>query len=128
MEGEYVSIPAESGAAFDAYCLLAPRGPAPGIVMLTEIFGITAEMRAEAVLWAEAGFAVLVPDPFWRQQPRAVLGYEGADRARAFELYTKFDHEQGAVDAGHAVAALRGSTACNGRVAVVGYCFGGTLA
>jgi len=124
----FVSLPAADGAAFDALFLPPPRAPAPGIVLLTEIFGINAEMRAAAAQWAADGYAVLVPDLFWSQQRRTDLRYEGEDRARAFELYRAYDHERGARDVAACLAALRARPECTGKAAVIGYCFGGTLA
>jgi carboxymethylenebutenolidase len=128
MMTEYVSVPAEDGRRFDALFVSAPRGRSPGLVLLSEIFGLNAEMRAAAERWAAAGYAVLAPDLFWRQQRNVALAYEGEDRARAFALYQAYDYESGVRDVAACLAALRRRPECNGKAAVVGYCFGGTLA
>lgn len=128
MSAGYISVSAAGGDRFDALFLPAPRGPAPGIVLLSEIFGLNAEMRAAAEEWAAAGYAVLVPDLFWRQQRRVALGYEGEDRARAFALYQAYDYTRGVGDVAACLTALRARSECGGQAAVIGYCFGGTLA
>src|SRR4051794_35047065 len=75
----------------DAYLVLPPSGKGPGIVMLQEIFGVNAAMRAKAEDLAAAGFVVAVPDLFWRLQPRVDLGYAEADRQKGFAFMKAFD-------------------------------------
>ena len=67
--GQYVSIAASDGSGrFDAYRAPA-SGKGPGVVIGQEIFGVNANMRAVADLYAEEGYVALVPDLFWRLQP-----------------------------------------------------------
>lgn len=128
MAGAFIPVSAEDGGAFDALLVPALREPAPGLVLLTEIFGINGVMRDAAAHLAAAGYTVLAPDLFWRQQRRVELDYEGEDRARAFALYRAYDHELGARDVATCVAWLRARPQCSGKIGIVGYCFGGTLA
>jgi len=128
--GEMIRIEGPDGA-FDGYLARPPAGaaPAPGIVLIQEIFGINYFMRAAADGWAAKGFAVLVPDLFWRQEP----GVELDDRVekdweRAFALMNGFDKDQGVVDIQAAITTLRGHEACAGKVGAVGYCLGGHMA
>lgn len=63
--GQYVSIAASDGSGrFDAYLALPASGKGPGVVIGQEIFGVNANMRAVADLYAEEGYVALVPDLF----------------------------------------------------------------
>ena len=61
----YEQVRADDGV-FDAYRADPARTPAPGIVLLQEIFGINDNIRGLADRLAEAGYVVLTPDMLWR--------------------------------------------------------------
>lgn len=61
------------------------------MVIGQEIFGVNANMRAVADLYAEEGYVALVPDLFWRLQPGVDLGYDEAAFAKAIELFQRID-------------------------------------
>jgi carboxymethylenebutenolidase len=114
------------GEEIDAF-LAAPSSPARGsLVMLQEIFGVNEAMRAKACDFASAGFAVIVPDLFWRLKRRVDLGYGEDERKEGFALMQKFDQAAGAADIRDVIAWLRRR---NGdKVALVGFCLGGRMA
>lgn len=95
----------------------------PGILLVTAVFGVDQEMRELADAWAADGFVVSVPDIFWRQIPGPT-----ADIAVALDRYGKFDPVQGMRDIEDLVADLRARPQCNGKVAILGFCFGGRYA
>ena len=64
-----ITIKSFYGEELDGHLALPGSGYGPGIVVLQEIFGINAAMRVTAEHHARAGYAVIVPDLFWRQQP-----------------------------------------------------------
>jgi carboxymethylenebutenolidase len=98
-----------------------------GIVLVQEIFGVNANMRATAQAFAEQGYAVLVPDLFWRTEPGIVLDpSDEQQRQRAMKLNESFDDAAGLADLGAAVAALRQASG-SAHVFSVGYCLGGRL-
>ncbi|OYU98279.1 MAG: carboxymethylenebutenolidase, partial [Burkholderiales bacterium PBB5] len=78
---DWITLPTAAGPQ-PAYLALPPAGRGPGLLLLQEIFGVNAHIRAVAEQYALDGFVVLAPDVFWRQAPRVDLGYEGADRQR----------------------------------------------
>jgi carboxymethylenebutenolidase len=121
MREAWVEIPVQGGtmAAFRA-C----EGK-PGIVMLQEIFGVNPAMQNKARRMAAYGYTVLVPDLFWRLQPRVSLGYTDADRKQAFEYYGRFDLAAGVQDIG---AAARWLEREHPSLGVMGFCLGGRLA
>jgi len=82
-----------------AFLALPERRPAPGIVAIMEIWGVNDTMRHHAREFAAAGFACLVPDLFWRQEPGVELSdADPAHVAKAFDLYYEFDYDCGVRD------------------------------
>ncbi|CAG2154274.1 dienelactone hydrolase family protein [Cupriavidus plantarum] len=116
--------------SFDAYLSLPPAGKqagGPGIVLIQEIFGVNEHIRSVADQYASDGYVVLAPDIFWRQSPRVELGYAGADMEQAFALRKATDVDAAVSDIAATVRALRAELGGQGKVAAVGYCFGGLL-
>lgn len=127
MVASTVALRAEDGSTFNAY-LARPDSPnGAGIVVLQEIFGVNANMRSVADAFADAGFNVIVPDLFWRQEPGVELN-PATDRERATELMQGLDVDLALHDALIAADHLRGLDGANGKVGAVGYCLGGKLA
>jgi carboxymethylenebutenolidase len=96
--------------------------------MVPEIFGVNAPLRAVADLFAANGFAVLMPDMFWRLERDVELDYDKASYQRAFALHKAFDYGLGVQDLNSAIAALKALPECTGRIGVTGFCLGGTFA
>jgi carboxymethylenebutenolidase len=102
--------------------------PVGGIVMLQEIFGVNAAMRAKAEDFAAEGFAVLVPDLFWRLEPGVELDYDEESRKKGFGLMQQYDFGRGIGDIEAAYKLLQQRPESNGKVAILGFCMGGKLA
>lgn len=116
------------GEGFDGYeARPAGREAAGAVVVLPELFGLNDDTRGLAERIAAEGYAVVVPDIHWRQEPRAALPYGEAGRTRGFELLRAIGREQvlADIDAARLAAARH---APDGRAAVVGVSFGGHLA
>jgi carboxymethylenebutenolidase len=128
MPGGTIDIRAADGGQFAGYLAVPAAGRGPGIVMLQEIFGVTAGLRAAADLFAAEGYVVLVPDLFWRLKPNVQLGYDPAGRQQAMEYYGRFNIDQGVTDSGAAIQALKERPECTGSIAALGFCLGGLLA
>jgi carboxymethylenebutenolidase len=119
-------IPVADAGRCDAYVASAPQGRAPAVVLIPPIFGTTPGIQEFAQNLAGQGFTVVVPDLFWRILP-GPLGYEGADRDKAQDRYKRFDVANGIADLREIIGWCRGK-ASNGKVGVVGLCFGGRYA
>jgi len=113
---------------FNAY-LATPDSsiPAPGVLVVQEIFGVNSHIRSVTERFAEAGYVALAHDVFWRDAPGIELGYEADDIARGRELKAATNTDAAVADMKAALAALRARPECNGNVAVVGFCYGGLL-
>jgi len=124
-----VEIRVGADEALDAYVATPARSPAPAVVVLHEIFGITPSIKAVADALAAAGFLAVVPDLFWRQSKGVVLSEtDDADRARGMALGQGLAGPQVLDDIAAVAAQVRALEACNGRVGAVGFCLGGRLA
>jgi carboxymethylenebutenolidase len=113
---------------FDAYVALPEAGVGPVIVLLQEIFGVNAEMREVADLYAAEGYVVVAPDLFHQFAPNIELGYSEADHAKAFDYYARFDVTRALADIGATVQHTRTMPESNGKVGALGFCLGGKLA
>lgn len=124
--GGYIEIEAGDGSgAFSTY-VTGPEEVERGVVVIQEIFGINATMRAAADRFAQIGYRAAVPDLFWRLEPGIELdSTQESGRERAFEFYHAFDLDKGVDDCITAIAHLRQGCA---RVGAVGFCLGGRIA
>jgi carboxymethylenebutenolidase len=124
MPGTDITYKTRADEDFTGY-LAAPDGDGkvPGILLITAIFGIDDEMKQLSDAWAGDGFIVSTPDIFWRVMPGPT-----ADMEKAFARFGAFDHDQGMADIEDLIADLRSRPQCNGKIAVLGFCFGGLYA
>ncbi len=123
----WIDIPAGKDS-FQGYLALPKSGKGPAVIIIQEIFGVNSHIRAVADQYAQDGYVALAPDVFWRTQPRVELTYAGADRDKGIELLQKTDAGLAVADIGACAAALRKMPEVSGKVAAIGYCFGGRLA
>ena len=113
---------------FDAY-LARPANPAaPAVVVMQEIFGVNADMRATCDELAMQGFLALCPDMFWRLEPGVQLSDATEQEwQKALALYTAFDIDKGVNDAAAALAHARQFEGIGRKAGIVGFCLGGLL-
>ena len=105
-----------------AYLALpAGDGPWPGVVVLHELLGVTADIRRHADRFAARGYVALAPDLFSFRRPKAVCVL-GAFRSLASRSGPAF----AAIEAARAALAERADA--TGRVGVIGFCMGGGFA
>ena len=126
---DLIPIQSFDGHVLNGHLHRAPATPAPGVVMVPEIYGITRSLSETAARYAGEGFSVLVLDIFSRIKPGIVLAYDEAGHKQGRHHHDHdFDYELGVRDVQAAVSTLRIRPECNGRVGVVGFCLGGTMA
>jgi carboxymethylenebutenolidase len=117
-----------SGGSFPALVAYPARTPAPAIVCVSSIFGVTDEAKRWLRADSAAGFLTLVYDPFWRTDPGPLSPLIDSERERATARRNATAVEDATADLAAVIDAARALPECNGRVAVVGYCFGGRYA
>ena len=126
MQTQMIDVAGADGV-FPAY-FAAPDNPKAGLIVIQEIFGVNSHMRDVTERLAEAGFAALTPDLFWRQQPGIELGYTPDDVARGRELKAKTEVDDAIKDISAAFDALSARAECRAKkIGVIGFCFGGLL-
>ena len=129
MSGQEITLKAKDGGSFMGYLASPKSGRGPGMVVIQEIFGVNAVMRAIADRFAEDGYLALCPDLFWRQEPGIQLTDKtDAEWARAFDLFKSFDLAKGVADLDATIESLRKMKGCTGKIGTVGFCLGGRLA
>jgi carboxymethylenebutenolidase len=96
-----------------------------GLVVIQEIFGVNSHIRNVTDRFAAEGFDAIAPALFDRTERRVELGYQPDDVARGREIRAKVSSGDALLDVAAAIREL----ARTGRpVAVVGYCWGSSLA
>ncbi len=100
----------------------AARG---GIVVLQEIFGVNEHIRSVADGYAAAGYVALAPSLFDPVARHVELDYDEAGFARGRELVGALGTDRAVAIVQAAADALRAEGL---RVAVVGFCWGGSIA
>jgi len=128
MAGQDISVAASDGGKFQAYLSKPESGGGPGVVVIQEIFGVNAHIRSVCDRYAEEGYVALAPDIFWRIEPGVTLNYDEKGIARGRDLATRIDLELAIADIASSIAVLRTSIGASGKVAAIGFCFGGRLA
>jgi carboxymethylenebutenolidase len=117
-----------SGGSFDLMMTVPGQVPAPGLVLVQEIFGVGDYIEAVAADLAGLGYLVAAPDLFWRLKPRHRAGHDQAGLAESLELAGQFDLAQGVADTVAALRTLAGLPECDGRAGLLGFCLGGSIA
>ncbi|QPS10353.1 dienelactone hydrolase family protein [Delftia acidovorans] len=117
------------GEGLGAYVALPAAGTGPLLVVLQEIFGVNANIRALCDEYAQEGYVAIAPDLFWRQG-RGIDIDPSSEQAmdRALALLASFDDAQAMQDITASIAFAQHLHGCPRSVAAVGYCLGGRLA
>jgi carboxymethylenebutenolidase len=127
MKTETISLTAADGFVFPAYVAHPDGTPRGGIVVLQEIFGVNAHIRAVADSYAAQGYLAIAPSTFHRVQAGVELGYTPEDVAAGAKFKAAVEGLP-APGALQDVQAAVHAAAEAGPVGVVGYCWGGLLA
>ena len=129
MPGQTVKIPAHDGVVLDCYLAL-PAGIAkvPCIVMSAGAFGVNKDLMEVCDWWAAKGFMAIAPEQWSRGDKGAVpMSDEGRKRAMA-RIQTPGIADSVKADLDVTLKAMRKHERCNGKTAIMGYCFGGPFA
>ncbi|MCZ8130071.1 MAG: dienelactone hydrolase family protein [Steroidobacteraceae bacterium] len=117
-----VKLKAVDGHVLDAVRAEPVGRPRGGVVIVQEIFGVTRHIRDVVHQYADAGYAAIAPALFDRIERGVDLPYDDYAPGRA--LRDRVRPEHALLDLKAAIDAV----APAGKVAVVGYCWGGSLA
>jgi len=122
---EYVSYPSPRGSGTVRGYLARPAdaaGKLPGIVVIHENRGLNPHIEDVARRLALEGFMAFAPDAV-----TPLGGYPGDDE-KAAQLFGQLDSAKRTEDLVAAADYLKARPDCTGKIGVVGFCFGGTVA
>jgi len=121
--GEFTTIMARDGHEFQAYLSAPPAKPQGAIVVIQEIFGVNAHIRAVTDGFAREGYTAIAPAMFDRIRRGIELGYSQPEMEQGVGYRAQLKLDETLKDLNAAVAVVRHS----GRVGTVGYCWGGAM-
>jgi len=122
--GEHIRLNTAGMHCIGAY-LAKPAGkPTGGLVVMQEIFGVNPHIREVTDRFASLGYTAIAPAIFDHLETDVELDY-GTD---AFARGRALAGEVGIDRAVEDVASAAQSIASAGKIGVVGYCWGGTIA
>ena len=124
--GANVQLKAADGHSFEAYVAKPAGKPIGGIVLIQEIFGVNSHIQQVADMYASEGYLVVAPPTMSRIEANVNLGYTEADMQAGFKLKTAVDQLPNSPVMLDLQAALDLAKEA-GKVAVIGYCWGGLL-
>jgi carboxymethylenebutenolidase len=121
---EFTTIMARDGHEFQTWLAAPPGRPRAAILVVQEIFGVNSHIRAVTDGYAAAGYVAIAPALFDRVRRGIELGYSAADMQEGQGYVKQLQRGQTLADLSAAIAVVKHA----GRVGVVGYCWGGTIA
>ena len=125
LKTEYATVPSLQGnGSIRGYFVRPANAPGklPGVLVLHENRGLNPYIEDVARRLGTADFLAFAPDGL-----TSVGGYPGDDEKGA-ELFGKGDKNKMFEDFVASVAWLKARPECTGKIGVVGFCFGGTIA
>ena len=122
--GNTKEIVASDGHKLNAYMAKPATSPIAGLVVIQEIFGVNDHIREITDSFAKEGFLAIAPALFDRIERGVELGYGPEDRDIGITMRNKINWDESI----HDTIAARNAVAEAGKVGIVGYCYGGTVA
>src|SRR5580698_1338695 len=121
---EYVTVPSPDGNGSIKGYLVRPAsgGKQPGVLVVHENRGLNPYIEDVARRLGTANFMALAPDGL-----TSVGGYPGDDEKGA-KLFGQVDENKMFEDFVASAEWLKSRPDCTGKIGVVGFCFGGTMA
>jgi carboxymethylenebutenolidase len=121
---EFTTFMARDGHEFSAW-LAAPAGkPRGAVVVIQEIFGVNAHIRAVTDGYAAEGYVAIAPALFDRVRKGIELGYNAEAAKEGMGYVMQLKQEKTLLDLAASIAVVKHG----GRVAALGFCWGGKLA
>jgi len=122
--GRFIELVAADGARISGWRADPAGTPRGAVVIAQEIFGVNGHIRSVCDGYAADGYVAIAPALFDRYAPNVDLGYTPDDIAKGRELKAQAGIDRALAD----IAAARDAVAAVGKVAVIGYCWGGYVA
>jgi carboxymethylenebutenolidase len=124
--GDTISITSAAADhfAFPAYHAAPSAERKGGVIVIQEIFGIDKHVKRDVDRWASLGFEAVAPALYERREPGFTAHHDEAGIKAGIAHAMGTPREQVLAD----IAACRDYLKARGKVCIVGYCYGGSLA
>ena len=122
--GTQITLTASDGHELSAYRADPGGKPRGGVLVIQEIFGVNPHIRAVCDEYAKDGYVAIAPALFDRVERGVETGYDGDAMRTAVGIVSKLKPGDTLRDLQAGIDEL----AKIGKVGVVGYCYGGTMA
>jgi carboxymethylenebutenolidase len=127
MQKKEIKIRSSEGGEFDCYVITPEtEQKVPAIVLASAIHGVDNDLRGIADEFASHGYIAAAPDLFWRTVPGPLVRDDARSAPRGQPRLEKI--KTGERDLADVLPVLRKQPLCNGRAAVIGFCYGGPYA
>lgn len=123
-DGERLQIATPGMHCISAWIERPQGAPKGGVVLAQEIFGVNAYIRSLVGRFAEAGYVAIAPAFFDHLEQGVELDYDEAGIAHGRALIGELGLDRPVADVMAATEAIVSA----GRIGVVGFCWGGTVA
>ena len=122
--GEMIHIKGADGFALGAWHATPAGARKGGVIVIQEIFGLDEHVRRDVDRWASLGFEAVAPSMYDRREPGFTAGHDPAGMSAGIAHAMATPLDQAMSD----IAACRDHLAPRGKVYIVGYCYGGSMA
>ncbi len=122
--GQNVVLTAKDGFKLDAYRADPVGTPRGAIVVIQEIFGVNHHIKSVTDRYAQLGYVAIAPALFDRVEKGFEAGYAGDDMDKARANAGKGNLDLRLMDTQAAIDSVKSA----GKVAVLGFCMGGSIA
>ncbi len=125
LKTEYTTVPSPQGnGTINGYYARPAKagGKVPGVLVIHENRGLNPYIEDVTRRLALANFVAFAPDGL-----TSIGGYPG-DEEKAVEIFKTVDPKKMFEDFVASASWLKGRPQCTGKIGVVGFCFGGTMA
>ena len=119
-----VKLKARDGHELDGYLARPAAAVRGAVVIAQEMYGINDYLRSVCDFYAAHGYLAIAPALYDRKQPGLVYAYSKDDHDRAQHTYKNWDVELALDD----LDTGRRAVAQAGKVGLIGFCWGGSLA
>ena len=124
MQQRTITLHTEDGQQVQAYVATPDGKPRGGIVVVQEIFGVNPHIRSVVDGYAAAGYTAIAPAVFDTLERNVELGYDSHGREKGIDLMSRLGFDRALASVLAAAKAVEPA----GKVGVVGFCWGGSVA
>ena len=122
--GKMIELTAADGHKFSAYRAEPSGKPKGALIVVMEVFGVNSHIRKVTDEYAADGYLAIAPALFDRVQRGLDIGYTQQDIEVGVGIMQKMKFDDALKD----VSAAMQNVVSAGKIGIVGYCWGGSVA